>query len=580
MAKRNRDQQKDPIYYHFILARRDLASKIDGSFFENSTIKPMYELARNYTLKYGTAPSKEDFMSMVALSDISEEERKMLFSESRIDVVYSRVDEVCRYGEDALADEIKTYCQWLSLGETLASGISEYKLNEEIVTPDNVQEAIGRVYSKLSKTNVVTFADDNLGCGFWDISSHEAVHIEHWTTGHSYIDLCLKGGFYAGSLHVFMGAPKVGKSMWLCDLASKSVVNGIDTAYVSLELNEATVLSRVTPNILGINQLEYEHLLEYDKDKLSQLMSDKSKTFKNGRGVLHVISLPANSATADNIADLLKKIQERYTKELNREFRFKNVIVDYLAIAKSSLRDQSNLYLNGKRVAEEFRSIGVINNWCIISATQANKTQYGSSDIDETQVAESSGLNATVDSMFGIIKDPMMGAAGLYRLKCIYDRIAPFQGKEKSFLFNSDTFSLYETSSDIISDSESTVYLAAMQMESSVHSTKKCKMNLSRMPQKQLSVSDAKVVETKPVVQYREPIPKEPVKNEQVVIQEDPNVDITPHENVISVYTDSNQPEVVVEDVIDASAFQSLSIGNTVARLNNRYEAIKKLKYL
>ena len=49
------------------------------------------------------------------------------------------------------------------------------------------------------------------------------------------------------------------------------------------------------------------------------------------------------------------------------------------------------------------------------------------------QIAESAGLGATVDAMFGIIADPLMLAQGKYYLKCLYDRVSPQANKKKLF---------------------------------------------------------------------------------------------------------------------------------------------------
>lgn len=34
-----------------------------------------------------------------------------------------------------------------------------------------------------------------------------------------------------------MGSPKVGKSMWLCNLCANSVINGENSVYISLEMS-------------------------------------------------------------------------------------------------------------------------------------------------------------------------------------------------------------------------------------------------------------------------------------------------------------------------------------------------------
>jgi hypothetical protein len=92
-----------------------------------------------------------------------------------------------------------------------------------------------------------------------------------------------------------------------------------------------------------------------------------------------------------------------------------------------------------KQLAEDLKAIGLKHDWAMITATQTTRSQYDTSDMTGAQVAESSGLNATVDAMFGIIADSFMKARGEYYLKCLYDRVAPEDNKRKKYL-NDKTF--------------------------------------------------------------------------------------------------------------------------------------------
>ena len=62
----------------------------------------------------------------------------------------------------------------------------------------------------LSSETVVDFSF-NLGSDFFDPTAHLQTRLARTTTGYDYIDLCLKGGWWKGSLIAFLSGPKAGK---------------------------------------------------------------------------------------------------------------------------------------------------------------------------------------------------------------------------------------------------------------------------------------------------------------------------------------------------------------------------------
>ena len=54
-------------------------------------------------------------------------------------------------------------------------------------------------------------------------------------------------------------------------------------------------------------------------------------------------------------------------------------------------------------IAEELRGLAVEYNLPVVSATQVNRSAYGSSDVELTDTSESFGLPATADFMFALV---------------------------------------------------------------------------------------------------------------------------------------------------------------------------------
>ena len=95
------------------------------------------------------------------------------------------------------------------------------------------------------------------------------------------------------------------------------------------------------------------------------------------------------------------------------------------------------------------------NNWCVITATQTNRAQAGAVDMGYSSIGESYGLIATVDMLFGIIRDVAMQANGEYYLKIIANRATDHMEERKKFLLEKSYLRIEEDkSSPIINDAE------------------------------------------------------------------------------------------------------------------------------
>ena len=106
-----------------------------------------------------------------------------------------------------------------------------------------------------------------------------------------------------------------------------------------------------------------------------------------------------------------------------------------------------------KQIAEDLRAMAMRNDWAIVTATQVNRSGFGSSDLNATNISESAALGHTVDAMFGIIQDEMMHANREYMLKLIANRDDGYKNSRKKFLINYDLMRIIEDAdSQIIND--------------------------------------------------------------------------------------------------------------------------------
>lgn len=422
------NQYIQTIFYHFILSDPGLTLKFDPSYFDAKNLQLCFKLAKEYVVKYHTAPTAAQLKELVQLENLSEE-----LSSDVIDIIYSAKEKINEYTEDWLFDNATSWAQWKNFIASLRNTLSYVKLNENEVSVENVKEIMEHAKSMFNKSCILEFEEDEgNGSDFWDALSHKQRKLIRSSSGYPFIDLCLKGGWFPGCLVCFVGAPKSGKSLWLQNLCAASVKKGENNAYISLELPEEMIHSRIGANMFSIPALDYEKYTE-DTVAFSEKLFNYKKQCLVPPGALIVKSFPTSTMSVlDLEAWLLAKEEELSTE--TKKFKFKNVFVDYINIMKNYRNPNTeNTYMKIKQLAEDLKAVGIKHDWAMITATQTTRSQYDTADMLTSQVSESVGLGATVDAMFGIISTTIMKATGEYYLKCMYDRVAPEDNKRKRF---------------------------------------------------------------------------------------------------------------------------------------------------
>lgn len=419
-------QYTQQVFYHFVLSDPTLVTKWEPDFFDDKNLKICFKFAKDFYLKYKHAPSCTEMEHILSDHDMID-----LVQDDVIKSIYSSQDRG-GYSDEWLYDNCTTFATWRKLENSLKNTISYVKMNQDNVNENNVKEFTENAKNIFNHDAIITFEDVDDGVDFWDAASHKQNKLKRSSSGYEFIDTCLDGGFFPGSLICIVGAPKVGKSMWLQNLCAESVKRGEDNVYISLELQEELVNSRIGSNMFSIPSMSYRKFADNE-----EMMREKILSFKKGclvpPGKLIVKFFPTSTMSVIDLEAYLLKREEEMSTE-NKKFKFKNVFVDYINIMRNYRNPNSeNTYMKIKQLAEDLRAMGAKNGWAVITATQTGRQQFDTDDISSKDVAESVGLGATVDAMFGIVANPQMKAEGKYYLKCIYDRVAPFDNMRKLF---------------------------------------------------------------------------------------------------------------------------------------------------
>lgn len=251
----------------------------------------------------------------------------------------------------------------------------------------------------LSKALEVSFATSLGHSLIDDLEKRAALYLKSEnviSSGHDCLDDVLNGGFARKSLSMFLAGTSVGKSMILCDIASRMIRDKKNVLYITLEMSE----TRIASNILGISVNDIRsknNTLSENIDRLSQLKNSVT-------GQLEIKEYPTGEANASIIESLLKEYKIK-------GFAPDSLFVDYAGLMSSYKLPKGKYpdYLILKSITEELRAIAIKYNLALISAGQTKRDAYGGQNVELTDVAGSWDSNATCDVIATARKDDISG---------------------------------------------------------------------------------------------------------------------------------------------------------------------------
>ena len=357
---------------------------IEPDYFEQRSEKVIFEEITKFIVKYGSA------ITIEALN---------IETDNRTDLTETELKEV-RDINNSFKDTPADY-QWLmDTTEKWCRDRAIYlALMESISLADGQDDAKGRdaIPSILSDALAVSF-DNHIGHDYLE-DYEERYDLYHKKEDKIKFDLeffnkITKGGIPNKTLNIALAGTGVGKSLFMCHVASSVLLQNKNVLYITLEMAEEKIAERIDANLLNV---PIQDITELPKPMFDNKVISLSK---KTQGTLIIKEYPTASAHSGHFKALLNELA------LKKSFKPDIIFIDYLNICASSrYRAGSNVnsYSYIKAIAEELRGLAVETNVPIVSATQTTRSGYGSSDVDLTDTSESFGLPATADLMFALI---------------------------------------------------------------------------------------------------------------------------------------------------------------------------------
>jgi len=228
-----------------------------------------------------------------------------------------------------------------------------------------------------------------------------------------YFNKITKGGLPNKTLNIALAGTGVGKSLFMCHVASSVLLQGRNVLYITMEMAEERIAERIDANLLNV---PIQDIVDLPKQMFENKVTNLAK---KTQGTLIIKEYPTASAHAGHFKSLLNELS------LKKSFKPDIIFIDYLNICSSSrYRGNSNInsYTFVKAIAEELRGLAVEFNVPIVSATQTTRSGFGSSDVELTDTSESFGLPATADLMFALISTEELEGLGQILVKQLKNR--------------------------------------------------------------------------------------------------------------------------------------------------------------
>ena len=356
---------------------------LKSEYFTVKSLKIIFLEIHEYVTNYNSLPSLNALgIECQERTDLTEEQFKEI-----IEVLNELPKE--DHDLDWIVDTTEKWCQeraiYLSLMESVKIADGQDEKRDKGAIPQILSDALG-----------VSF-DQNVGHDYLQ-NYEERFDFYHKKEEKIPFDLeffnkITKGGIPNKTLNIALAGTGVGKSLFMCHVASSVLLQGKNVLYITLEMAEEKIAERIDANLLNV---PIQKLAELPRVMFENKIS---KLSKKTQGKLIIKEYPTASAHVGHFKSLLNEL------ELKRNIKPDIIFIDYLNICASQRYKGSivNSYTYVKAIAEELRGLAVEAGVPIVSATQTTRSGYGSSDVDLTDTSESFGLPATADLMFALI---------------------------------------------------------------------------------------------------------------------------------------------------------------------------------
>ena len=354
---------------------------VKDSYFEFPQHQKFWAVIKDYYTSYKKLPSDEQILEQIRelktdnelLSDFKEELKEI-----------NSVDEKSLENEEFYLDKVEEFAKEQSLKDAIINSIDLLK-----------QKKFGRIEEQIREALSVS-RDVDLGTDYFQgvVERYDRLNNTHvnaqFRTPFETINQELEGGLAPKELAMVVAPPGVGKSLFLANQCARSVMDGKDVLYVSLEMSEDRVAQRLDSIFTRIKQSELKKGVKMLEDRLEQMQQAAPNM-----GRLKIKEFPTKRLTVTGLRAYLNQLRnyEDFTPEI--------IVIDYLELMTNQDVSMSE-YMAQERIAQELRGIAVEHKCLVWTATQTNRKGKEVDIITDAELADSYGKIRVCDLAFSI----------------------------------------------------------------------------------------------------------------------------------------------------------------------------------
>ena len=225
---------------------------IKQEYFEDRTDQVIFDLTSKYFVKYSAVPTVEALTIEVGkITSLSDDQFKQITQ--TLESFDKETTEL-----DWLVDTTEKWCQDRAIYLALMESI-------KIADGSDQKKDAGAIPSILSDALAVSF-DNHIGHDYIDDyeERYESYHRVETKVPFDldFFNKITKGGLPNKTLNIALAGTGVGKSLFMCHVASSVLLQGRNVLYITMEMAEEKIAERIDANLLNVDiqPVSYTHL--------------------------------------------------------------------------------------------------------------------------------------------------------------------------------------------------------------------------------------------------------------------------------------------------------------------------------
>lgn len=371
---------------------------VRDEYFEFPSHQKMFAVIIQFFLNYKKLPTDDQLLEETKKVMASNE----LFGDYRDELeAINNLDEKSIDNQEYYLDLVEEFAKEQAVKDAILKSVDHLKKKNFGAIEDEVRSAFSVNRNVDLGTNYFSGIKER-----WERLNSQQL-VPKFRTPFETLNEALDGGMAHKEMAMVVAPPGVGKSLFLANQAARSVLDGHNVLYVSLEMAEDRVAQRLDSIFTRIQQSELSNRVEDIEERLEII----SKQWED-RGKLMVKEFPTKRLSVTGLRAFLNQLKnyEDFTPDV--------LIVDYLELMKTD-RDMAE-YQGQERLAQELRGVASEYGCLVWTATQTNREGKKVNIITDAELADSYGKIRVCDLVFSINQTEQefdKGAARLYLMK-------------------------------------------------------------------------------------------------------------------------------------------------------------------